>query len=70
MSTRNSPNLLTCHYCHARKPRFAKDLLGSGAEEELMFSQYIPYHPSTPLLEPLFEARQVWVCIDCVNKMR
>jgi hypothetical protein len=66
----NSTDLLTCHYCHAGKPRFGKDLLGSDYEEELMFSQYIPYHPKTPLLESLFQARQVWICIDCVNKMK
>jgi hypothetical protein len=69
-TTTTTTNLLTCHYCRAGKPRFAKDLLGSDYEEQLMFSQYIPYHPTSPLLESLFKWRQVWICNDCVEQMK
>ena len=59
---------LTCDYCGMQKIRVIVD--GRGAENVLVYSKQIPYHPDNPLIALIQKSRQIWICRYCIDNLK
>ena len=68
IGSRKSRVFLTCDYCGMQKIRVIVD--GRGAENVLMYSKRISYHPDNPFLALIQKSRDIWVCHYCIDKLK